>query len=228
MKEIIFFHSVIRFTMAHTPFLLLDEQFQTTEMSRTEPDTRQVNHSQETAEKSQPRIKPVVNANQMNPQYKEAGKIRNEIERHKKQSEFILGMILPLCLRETRGLCVELRVFIHTSRWSFRRKARWSCVPREQLSSHCVNSFSVPTLTFCHCWTVPVTLKVLTRSGPGIFAFSSRCMSEYHTPLCSSKVHSYILLFLFQSKPFALFLWGPSPCLQTLWFLTILPNFLLI
>lgn len=114
MKEIIFFHSVIRFTMAHTPFLLLDKQFQTTEMSRTEPDTRQVNHSQETAEKSQPRIKPVVNASQMNPQFKEAGKIRNEIERHKKQLEFILGMILPLCLRETPGaLCRATSLYPH-------------------------------------------------------------------------------------------------------------------
>lgn len=52
----------------------------------------------------------------MKPNLKGTGKNRNEIERHKKQKEFILGGVLPLCLRETWGLCVELTVFIHTSR----------------------------------------------------------------------------------------------------------------
>lgn len=147
----------------------------------------------------------------MKPHLKATGKIRNERERRKEQKEFILGGVLPLCLRETWGLCVEFTVF-HTSRWNSLSRARWPCIPWQRLSSLCLNIFSVPKLTLCHGWPEPMTPEVLTKSCPSnICLLFTLCFWTSHSPLPqpSSLIDSDSL---FQSKPFTLFLWGPPSC----------------
>lgn len=147
----------------------------------------------------------------MKPHLKATGKIRNETEMHKEQKEFILGGVLPPCLRQTWGLCVEFTVF-HTSRWNSMSRVRWPCIPWRQLFSLCLNIFSIPTLTLCHCWPEPMTPEVLTKFCPSnICLLFTLCFWTSHSPLQqpTSLVDSDSL---FQSKPFTLFLWGSPLC----------------